>query len=275
VITQPSRASRHENTPAVRPGAVILAAGEGTRLRSSADAPPKPLTRVGGISLLERAVLTCREAGVSDIVVVIGFGQAKLLPVLADLRVRHHVRIRPAVSEHWRLGNGASVLAAEGYVRDPFFLMMCDHIIDPRFLTRLVDADDGTRPCALVVDRRPEDVADLDEATKVRTEGDAVVAIGKKLEAYDAVDTGVFLCRSGIFDALRAAARKRRHSLSDGVQLLAARGEAGCVDSAGMYWIDVDTAADHDRAEQILLAETRRMRGPQFGMYGVAEAASY
>ena len=66
--------------------AVILAAGEGTRLRSSQDAPPKPLTCVGGMSLLERAVLVCRDAGVSDIIVVIGFGQAELLPVLAELR---------------------------------------------------------------------------------------------------------------------------------------------------------------------------------------------
>jgi choline kinase len=257
------------------PSAVILAAGEGTRLRNSKDDPPKPLTRVAGVSLLERAVLVCRDAGVSDIVVVIGFGQAELLPVLTELRVRHHLRIRPAISEHWRLGNGASVLAAEPYAHDPFFLMMCDHIIDPRFLSQLLDADDGRRACAVAVDRRPEDIVDVDEATKVKTDGATVVAIGKTLETYDAIDTGVFLCRTGLFEALHEAARSGRHSLSDGVQHLAARGAAACVDSSGMYWVDVDTSADHERAEQILSAASQRLLVRRPDVYDIAEAASY
>lgn len=274
MITDSSRSLRYDSPLARRPSAVILAAGEGTRLRSHQDDPPKPLKSVAGMSLLERAVLVCRDAGVSDIVVVIGFGQAELLPVLAELRVRHHVRIRPAVSERWRLGNGASVLAAQGYVHDPFFLMMCDHVVDPRFLTRLIESDDGRRTCALVVDRNPAAVVDVHEATKVQTDGDALVAIAKTLETYDAVDTGVFLCRSGLFDALAEAALQGRHSLSDGVQLLASRGEAACVDSEGMYWVDVDTAADHERAVQILLAEAQRPAATG-DAYGIAEAASY
>jgi choline kinase len=227
------------------------------------------------MSLLERAVLVCRDAGVSDIVVVIGFGQAEVLSALAELRVKHSLRVRPAVSEHWQFGNGASVLAAEPFVRDPFFLMMCDHVVDPRFLAQLIEADDGRRPCTVVVDRRPEDVTDVAEATKVQTDGDALIAIGKGLETYDAVDTGVFLCRSGLFDALRQAAGSGRHTLSDGVELLARRGTAACVSSAGMYWIDVDTDADRVRAEQVLFTEAGRSPAHRPAMLDIAEAASY
>jgi 1L-myo-inositol 1-phosphate cytidylyltransferase len=275
VISRQFGPTRPERPAPVPPSAVILAAGEGTRLRSTEDAPPKPLTCVGGVSLLERAVLMCRDAGVSDIVVVIGFGQSELLPVLTELRVQHHVRIRPAISEHWPLGNGASVLAAEPYVRDPFFLMMCDHVVDPRFLAQLLAADDGRRPCAVVVDRQLDAIADIEEATKVCTEGASVVAIGKDLPAYDAIDTGVFLCRSGLFEALHLAASQGRHTLSDGIQLMATRGQASCVDSLGMFWVDVDTEVDRDRAERILFAEHQRVAPHPAGMLDIAEAASY
>jgi 1L-myo-inositol 1-phosphate cytidylyltransferase len=198
-----------------------------------------------------------------------------LLPVLAELRVRHRLRIRPAISEHWRLGNGASVLAAEPYVRDPFFLMMCDHVVDPRFFAQLIESDDGRRPCTVVVDRRPEGVPDVEEATKVRSSGDTLLAIGKALEAYDAVDTGVFLCRSALFDALHQAAGNGRHTLSDGIRLMAERGEAACVDSAGMYWVDVDTEVDRVRAERILFAERQRLATRNDPRFDIAEAASY
>jgi len=234
------------------PAAVILAAGEGSRLRSGPEALPKPLTGVGGDTLLERAVATCITAGVREIVVVVGFRREVLIPAVERLEDRYGVAITPAISHQWRLGNGASVLASEPHIDGPFFLMMCDHVYDPRFLERLMEADDGQRPLAVVADRFVELVPDLDEATKVRIKGPYVTAIGKRLTAFDAVDTGVFLCRPPLYSALAEAAAGGRHTLSDGVQLLAARREAGWVDSGGVPWIDVDTVGDLHLAEALL-----------------------
>ena len=45
--------------------AVILAAGMGTRLRGESQPLPKPLVRVGGLTLLKRAILTARKAGIT------------------------------------------------------------------------------------------------------------------------------------------------------------------------------------------------------------------
>jgi choline kinase len=234
------------------PAAVILAAGEGSRLRSGPEALPKPLTLLAGDTLLDRAVASCVVAGVTEIVVVVGFRREVLKPAVEALSARYDVSIRAAVSQRWRLGNGASVLASEPYLDGPFFLMMCDHVFDPRFLERLLDADDGRRPVAVVVDRDIELVPDLNEATKTRIEGLRVTAIGKHLTAFDAVDTGVFLCRPQLYDALHEAAARGGHTLSDAVQLLARRGQAGWVDSDGLPWIDVDTVGDLLLAEALL-----------------------
>ncbi len=232
--------------------AVILAAGEGSRLRTGPGALPKPLTMLGGDTLLERAVASCAAAGVTDIVVSVGFRREILIPALRKLELRYGVSITPAISHQWRLGNGASVLASEAYVDGPFFLMMCDHVFDAGFLDRLVAADDGRRPLAVVADRFVELVPDLDEATKLRIQGPHVTSIGKHLTAFDAVDTGVFLGRPELYEALHEAALAGRHTLSDAVQLLASRRLAGWVDSDGLPWVDVDTLADLRLAQELI-----------------------
>ena len=54
------------------PTAVILAAGEGTRLRNGRSAIPKPLVRLRGLSLAERSIAQLLAAKVDRFVVVLG-----------------------------------------------------------------------------------------------------------------------------------------------------------------------------------------------------------
>jgi MurNAc alpha-1-phosphate uridylyltransferase len=49
--------------------AMILAAGKGTRMRASAQDPPKPLTQIGGQSLLFRMLARLENAGLETVVV--------------------------------------------------------------------------------------------------------------------------------------------------------------------------------------------------------------
>lgn len=234
------------------PPVVILAAGEGSRLRAGTPAAlPKPLTPLLGVPLLERTISTCRAAGVRDVVVVVGHEGDRVGRAARRIGERQGVRVVVVVARDWALGNGASVLAAAPNVDDRFFLVMGDHLFAPDFL-RLLTADDDGCPCTLVVDTDTASVHDVDEATKVRREGRRLVAIGKELDRFDGVDTGVFLCRPPLFEALREASAAGRHTLSDAVRLLIARREAGWVSADGLFWQDVDTPSDLRRAESML-----------------------
>ena len=67
--------------PPAAPGmfpVVILAAGRGERLRGHTEGGLTPLTPLLGLTLLERAILSCREVGVTECIVVVGFGEAQL-----------------------------------------------------------------------------------------------------------------------------------------------------------------------------------------------------
>ncbi|HJM74324.1 MAG TPA: NTP transferase domain-containing protein [Dehalococcoidia bacterium] len=225
------------------PAAVILAAGQGSRLGGRDDLP-KPLTELLGISLLERTIRTAYEAGVRRFVVITGHRHHEVAATTTSIAARFGVHIDVAESRSWELGNGASALASQSHIDRRFFLLMADHVYPVEFLARLIEQDDGVRTCALVVDHDLPAVHDLAEATKVRTAGSDIVAIGKALSDFDAADTGIFLCRPALFDALRDCATHGRHLLGEAVQLLAARGEVSWVPSDGQLWQDVDTPED-------------------------------
>jgi len=51
--------------------AVILAAGKGERLSKKHFREPKPLIPLLGLSLLERAIISAKECGIYDFVIVV------------------------------------------------------------------------------------------------------------------------------------------------------------------------------------------------------------
>jgi choline kinase len=104
----------------------------------------------------------------------------------------------------------------------------------------------------LAVDFHPENVLDLPDATKVEAKDGWVVNIGKALEKYNGVDTGIFLCSHGIFQALEAAVSDGNENLSDGIRELARRRRMEAVDIDELFWQDVDDEAALREAERRL-----------------------
>jgi hypothetical protein len=111
---------------------------------------------------------------------------------------------------------------------------------------------------ALAVDSKPCH-CDIEEATKVRLEGDRVVAVSRELDDYDAVDAGLAVCDLAVVAAAERSLLAgettwnavKRHWLAEG-------GETAAVDLEGLFWIDVDTPEDVRRAERLIVANTAR-----------------
>jgi 1L-myo-inositol 1-phosphate cytidylyltransferase len=102
----------------------------------------------------------------------------------------------------------------------------------------------------LATERKIDSIFDLDDAMKIRTEGNRIVAIGKKLEDFNAIDTGIFICPESIFEYLRRVLKDGDCGLADGVRLMAEEGNALAVDIGNAWWQDVDTPEMLARAEQ-------------------------
>lgn len=237
--------------------AVVLAAGAGTRLSAERSGVPKPLTALLGVSLLDRALRSVYAAGLDRAVVVVGY-RAELVAAQARTAAASlDIELTIVRNRRWMSGNGSSLLAAAPYVPARCVVLMADHLTPPSFIRLLTQTNDGTSGL-LVVDRRPHTIHDLDEATKVRLDDTRISAIGKRIEPFDAVDTGAFAFDRRIFELLRDEIALGHGELSAAVQRLADDGQMHAVPSDGSFWCDVDTPADLAVARRVLEREMHR-----------------
>ena len=235
--------------------AVILAAGNGDRFRTQSR-DSKLLQPLLGRPILLRTLEAARDAGVQAATVVLGY-QAERVRALVERAVPSGLTVSFAFNPEWELENGVSALAARSMAgRGRFALLMGDHIFEPPVLHRMLHRAAGDEDSLLAVDARPATPEQVDEATKVRREGSRIVAIGKDLTDFDALDTGLFVCSPLLFDALETARTQGDTTLSGGIRLLAARGLMHGMEIGDAAWCDIDTRSDLEAAEALLGAET-------------------
>ena len=250
------------------PSAVILAAGEGSRLACREDSTPKPAMKLLGLSLAERTIAACMGAGIERFLVVLGHAADQVRAHYQEIAARRRCEIDFVTAREWKLGNGASALAAADKVgADPFLLMMSDHLIAPSLIEKILRTCPQDGEISLAVDRDKAGIFDVADVTKVVLSDNGVARIGKSLEQWEAADTGVFFCTRALFDALERAKAEERHSLTDGVSELAAAGRVNAVDVTGEEWIDVDTPEALREAGRRLLADLTK--GGQDGYVSV------
>jgi choline kinase len=242
--------------------AVILMAGEGSRLRGSDNTFLKPVVPLLGRPLISYALDALIRVGIKNVDFVVGYESARMIEQVKQF-LPSDLSVSFIENRDWQKQNGISLLAAAGHVSRPFLLTMSDHLFDGAVVDRLLDS---SQPGFLniAVDRKLDSIFDLEDAMKVRTSGDRITDIGKKLQHYDAIDTGLFVCPVEIFDYLaRAKSDSCRNdcSLADGIRLMAADAKVRAIDIGDAWWQDVDTPemlqhAEKQLAEQIQSAAT-------------------
>lgn len=234
---------------------LIVAAGYGSRLRPISSSRPKPLVKFQGRPILEHVMLRAEEAGIEEFVIVLGY-RGDMIREWFERRWRGRARLSWVFNPDYHKSNGVSVLQARDAIHDNFLLLMADHLFEPEMARMMVQQELAPGEVILAVDRKIDDIFDIDDATKVRRSGDRIVAIGKELAEFDAIDTGMFLCSPALFDELDAAARQGDCSLSDGMRRLASRGLFRARDIGDAEWYDLDTpeAFAHAEAESLVYA---------------------
>ena len=232
--------------------AVIIAAGAGVRFRESTQSLPKPLLTVAGISLIARTIYTAKKAGIRYFTVVTGY-EAQTLEAYLRQPVFPGVHIQCIRNEKWQRANGLSVLKARGKVQGQFVLLMADHLFEADIVKRLLANPLPDGYCRLAVDFNLQNILDLDDATRVHVANGRILTIGKNIESYNAIDTGIFFCSHALFEALDTAISKGKESLSAGIQELAQDQRMEAVDIGDLFWQDIDNERDRKEGERRLL----------------------
>ena len=233
--------------------ALILAAGNGDRFPSRAGTS-KLLQPVLGDPLIVRTLATARAAGITSFEIVLGY-EADAVRRVVESYAPADATLHFLFNPHWHLENGVSALAARTRFDSRFALLMGDHLFDPAVLGQALATPVGPGESLLAVDSRHVESAIAAEATKVRRSDGYIVAIGKDLQSYDALDTGLFVCDPNVFDALEQAAEAGDTTLSGGIRLLAAQRQMRALEIGDAPWYDIDTPSDLESAEALLAAQ--------------------
>ncbi|SFP67185.1 sugar phosphate nucleotidyltransferase [Sphingomonas rubra] len=226
--------------------AILLAAGQGSRLLPLTLSAPKCLVPVGGRAIIDHQLDACAAAGIERAVVVGGY---RIEQVAEHLSARKGGPATELVfNPFWAAASSiGSVWAARDALRGPFALMNGDTLFDPALVAHAVaDAQRGVR---LVVDRL--EAAEEDDMLVEVADG-RVRAVSKTLSPERATHRSLGLVMSaggGAYaDALRAVigADEGIHAFHHAViDRLAGVDACGAIPvPAGAHWQEIDRPAD-------------------------------
>lgn len=230
--------------------AVILAAGQGTRLGDLTKDRPKALVRVCGRELILWALEFLDHPVITERIVVTGYEAGGL-----DSFIKEH---RPGVkivhNPYFMDGNIRSIEAALPHLKGDLLLMNVDHIY-PGCLMERITKHRGLLSIVCDFDRTlgPDDM-------KVKLSADGKLAkISKDLKGFDGGYIGMTLVPAELIPnycrAVTTARQKEGNSaaVERAIGLAATEGLAVHIcDASGIEWFEVDTADDLRHAEACL-----------------------
>lgn len=225
--------------------AVIIAAGQSSRLWQITDGTPKTLLPYKKGTILSTIIKNLKRAGANEIFIVVGYEREKIIQYIKEQKLK----VKFVHNDEWQRGNGLSVLKAQKVVgKDLFILSMCDHIVSCKAVKRLVKSK--KKQNLLLVDKRINEIFDLDDATKVKVDKDKILKIDKELDDYNGIDCGIFRLSCRYFNSMKKQLKiTGQESISAAVRGLIAKNDMRAVFlKKDESWIDIDTPEAYEYA---------------------------
>jgi len=199
--------------------AVILAAGEGTRLRPLTLSRPKHLIPVGGKTVVEHVLEAVKGAGINEVVVVVHYKAEKLKNFLGN-GSKYGIRI-DYVHQNEMKGTADAIKIVEPHVEEDFFLIYGDLLTTSEAIKNVIEGHEEKKPTitmAVVQVDRPENYG------IVKLEGSYIADILEKPREAptNLANAGIYLFSKEIFDKIQQTPLSPRGELeiTDSLKLL-------------------------------------------------------
>ena len=227
---------------------VIISAGIGSRLWKTTKQVPKTLLPYKNGTILSTIIEQLKQAGITELIIVVGFKKNYIVDYLQ--KNPQSLPVTFVENLEWEKGNALSVYKVKDYIKnEPFLLSMADHLVKVEALKQIVNSPE--RINLLLVDPFITENFDLDDATKVKTENDYIIAIGKELTDYNAIDCGIFRLEPDFFSAVEKAVAKGKDSISNAIaELIPLRRIKSITLNKANQWLDIDTPEAYQFAQK-------------------------
>jgi UDP-N-acetylglucosamine diphosphorylase/glucosamine-1-phosphate N-acetyltransferase len=227
--------------------AVVLAAGEGTRLHPLTETRPKPLVPVSGRPLVEH-VLEAASPYVDGYVVVVGYYGEKVQEAIGNKFAEKDVTY---VEQTEQRGTAHAVAQARAEVDDRFLVLNGDMVFDESLVASLASVD-GHAVAAMPVDE-PSNYGVVSVEN-----GELTEIVEKPNEpTNDIANLGLYAFKPSVFRAIEGVVESERgeYELTDAVESLRHEGEPVSVVEHDGEWLDIGRPWEILAATERLLSD--------------------
>jgi len=206
--------------------ALILAAGEGQRLRPLTANKPKAMISIAGKPILHHVIEALAQSGIRNIVLVVGYKKEQVYDYMGSGE-KFGVDIT-YVTQDKQLGTAHALAQAKEVVEDEFLVLPGDNLIEADTIARFV----AVKPEAMLVKK-------VDNPTRygvVTIKNDAVEGIAEKPERPkgNVINTGIYAFDREIFDFIQTEL-----DIPDVLNNMLAQGRRINAHRTGGIWLDV------------------------------------
>jgi UDP-N-acetylglucosamine diphosphorylase/glucosamine-1-phosphate N-acetyltransferase len=195
--------------------AVILAAGEGKRLRPFTETMPKVMLPVANKPILEYVLDAVKKSGVEEVLLVVGYKKEVIMEYFKDYK---DIAIT-YITQEKQLGTAHALLQAKKHLKEPFIVLAGDNIIDSGSIRKLIK---DTAQYAILIKEHPYP----SKYGVVFVENKSIKRIVEKpkedIGKY--ISTGIYKLPASVFNALEQCASQGIYALSTVIQTLVDQG---------------------------------------------------
>jgi UDP-N-acetylglucosamine diphosphorylase/glucosamine-1-phosphate N-acetyltransferase len=200
--------------------AVILAAGEGTRMHPLTYTRPKVMLPVANKPILEHLLFEMKLAGISEFIIIVGYHDEQIRNYFGT-GAKWGVNIQYR-NQRKQMGTSDALLTVEDLINEGFLLANGDNIIDHQDIKSLI----GRTGNVLSV----IELKDVTGLGVIEVNGDRITRLFEKTEKPPShlANAGLYLFTPGIFKATKMTAKSPRgeYELPDSIQIMIHSGQA-------------------------------------------------
>ncbi|WP_135611174.1 bifunctional sugar-1-phosphate nucleotidylyltransferase/acetyltransferase [Methanococcoides sp. AM1] len=235
--------------------AVVLAAGEGTRMRPLTSALPKVMLPIANKPMLEHIVDAAIEAGIEGFVFITGYHEESIREYFGNGE-RQGVTI-DYIHQEEQLGTANAIACAKGYVKDRFIVLNGDVLVSSSHIKRMIEGEAD----AIITVKHVNNASDFGV---IETNGNKVSRIIEKPEIppTNLANAGIYLFRETIFELIEKTplSPREEYEITDSLQMLIDSDANVGYEVLEEEWIDIGRPWDLLDANAILLEEMQPAR---------------
>ncbi len=224
----------------VKVKAIILSAGEGSRMRPLTLTKPKTMLPVAGKPIIQYNIESLKDNGITDILLIVRYKEEMVREYFGD-GSKFGVNISYKTQEDF-LGTANAISYGKDFIEDSLIVLNGDIILDNEIIGEIIKKYNDLKPDTLMALTEVDDpsafgVVEIEDGNIKK-----IVEKPKKEEApSNLVNAGIYIFNKDIFDKIKKTQVSERgeYEITDSVSLQIADGKTVIGHKTNRDWIDV------------------------------------